>query len=65
MWTVVYLSQERDSIDSLVEELGKKEIKAKIRPVNKESKTAGEYFEVLVTEEDIDTTHSIIIESGY
>jgi hypothetical protein len=65
MWTVVYMAQGRETADNLVDLLTKEGILVKLRPVNKNSESNDNYFEVLVPEAEVEEAHSVIIEKGF
>ena len=65
MWIVVYMSQNKLSIDNLRVALEAAGILLKVRPVNKSGSSSDECFELLVPESEVNQAHEIIIEQGF
>ncbi len=65
MWTVAYMAQSKDIAAALQEILAGENIPVKLRPISKSDDKTDSYYEVLVSETEMEKTHSIIIEKGY
>ncbi len=65
MWTVAYMAQSKDIASALQEILAGESIPVKLRPISKSDDKTDSYYEVLVSETEMEKTHSIIIEKGY
>ncbi len=65
MWTVAYMAQSKDIASALQEILAGESIPVKLRPISKSDDKTDSYYEVLVSENEMEKAHSIIIEKGY
>ena len=65
MWTVVYISQSRETAESLRALLEDSGLLVKIRPVCKQSEAEPQSYDVLVPESEVSQAHSIIIENNF
>lgn len=65
MWTVVYISQSRETAESLRSLLESCGLPVKIRPVCKQSESESQGYDVLVPESEVSQAHSIIIDNNF
>ncbi len=63
MWTVVYMAQDKESVERLQQLLEEQNILVMVRPVNKEAQSDDCCYEVLVPESEVEQTHNIIIDA--
>lgn len=63
MWTVVYMAQDRESVERLQQLLEQQSILVMVRPVNKQATDDDCCYEVLVPESEVEQTHNIIIDA--
>lgn len=60
MWTVIYITQNKDALDKLREAFEKNSIIIKVREVNQSGDSS--VFEVLVPESEISQAHGILLD---
>lgn len=65
MWTVIYIAQNKESVDKLQAFLEKEGILVKIRPVGKKTSEEDGCFEVLVPDSEVQDAHVVMIEQGF
>lgn len=65
MWTVVYMAQNQKLAEQIQQMLTNEGLLAKIRPINKDTSTDDNYFELLVIESEVEKAHNSIIEHGF
>lgn len=65
MWTVVYMSQNKDVAMEMGKVLQQEGILVKLREATKRRADADSYYEVLVPEAEIEEAHAVIVEKGY
>lgn len=63
MWTVVYITQNKEQLELLKDRLEAEGLLVKIKPVQKESHSSS--FEVLVPDSEIEQAHGVIMECGF
>lgn len=59
MWTVIYITQNKDALDKLREAFEKNSIIVKVREVNQSDDNS--VYEVLVPESEISQAHEILL----
>ena len=64
MWTVIYLAQNIDTANKLIELLESKGLLVKLRTLSCDNKNESECYEVLVPETEVDEAHSVLIENN-
>ena len=65
MWTVVYMAQNQEVVETLKSILEQEGLLVKVRPVSRSDDGEGTCFEVLVPESEVEEAHGIIIEKGF
>lgn len=63
MWTVVYMSDNKEAVEKLRRILTEKQIIVRIRPINQDS--GGGCYEVLVPQTEVDEAQDLIIEEEF
>jgi hypothetical protein len=65
MWTVVYMSQNKNSVEQMTYLLEKDGILYKVREITKKRNIEESHFEILVPETEVEEAHSVIVEKGF
>ena len=63
MWTVVYMSQDREKIDKILTVLEQKQIMTMLKAAGVDDFETGTVFEILVPKTEIETAQEIIFDS--
>ncbi len=65
MWTVVYITQDKDAADRLRSVLENNSIIVRIRSIIKEENKCGSCYEVMVPNTEMDAAQNLIIDNEF